>query len=70
MTGKERNGKMTSQDMKKSLQNPATHYWVLNRIKEIDNMDVLDAARDSDIVATYARLRLEESEASYMQAVE
>jgi len=59
---------MTSQDLKLSLQNPATSYWLLEQIKKADTRDALDMARDADILNTYCRMRLEETELSYMEA--
>ncbi len=50
---------MTSKEIKQSLQNPSTHYWLLNAIRAVDSMDALDAARDTNILALYAKRRLE-----------
>lgn len=60
---------MTSQEIKQSLQNPATSYWLLRAMDAMDGRDVLDAARDADILLLYCKARLNETEASYTQAI-
>lgn len=60
---------MTSQEIKQSLQNPSTSYFLLNAIKAVDNRDALDAARDADILLLYCKARLLETEQSFMEAI-
>lgn len=60
---------MTSKEMKASLKNPATSYWLLKAIEDVENRDALDMARDASILAEYCELRLNELEVSYMKAV-
>lgn len=60
---------MTSAEIKQSLQNPSTSFWLKAAIEKLENRDVLDAARDADILALFARKRLEESSVSFIQTV-
>lgn len=62
---------MTSQELKQSLQNPATSYWLLNAIKDVEqkDRDVLDQARDADILRLFCTLRLKETQESFIEAV-
>ena len=60
---------MTSQEIKQSLQNPATSYWLLEAIKKADTKDALDMARDADILNLYCQARLNETEQYFIRAV-
>lgn len=60
---------MTSQEIKLSLQNPTTSYWLLEAIKKADNRDALDMAQDADILNLYCQARLNETELSFMKVV-
>ena len=52
---------MTSIDIKKSFQNPATSFWLLKAIDEADKRDVLDAAIDADLLLCYMKTKLREN---------
>mgnify|MGYP001599712111 CR=1 FL=1 len=43
-----------------SLSNPATSYWLLARLKEIETRDIVDFLRDVTILKQVAETRFKE----------
>ena len=58
---------MTTAEIKQSLNNPATGFWLKKAISELDNRDVLDAAIDADILLCFCKNKLKENGISYME---
>lgn len=51
---------MTSQDIKLSIQNPASSYWLKNAVKSQDKRDIVDALRDSHILDLFLKAKAKE----------
>ena len=51
---------MTSNEIRNSLNNPATSFWLKTAVKEMDKRDIVDALRDVNILKLYLEARLTE----------
>ena len=58
---------MTSKEILKSMDNPATSFWLKKALQEMSNRDVLDAAFDADLLLCFCKTRLNESGMEYME---
>jgi hypothetical protein len=51
---------MTSQEIKNSLSNPGTSFWLSAAIESADRRDCVDMAKDVDILKLYCDAKLDE----------
>ena len=67
-----REGKMvtvksiSSKEIRESLNNPATSYWLLKQLSESDKRDVVDMLIDVNILAEYLKKKADELEKYYL----
>ena len=57
---------MTSAEIKKSFDNPATSYWLKNAISQADKRDILDAMLDADLLLCYLKTKAKEYGIEYL----